>query len=81
MNKLTPQQRGEQAAGGHYLRSLGEDHMVDSQALYHRIPDMERLFHAAWFTDFRERWQDDLKREHLNFVARLEVVVCGSCSA
>lgn len=33
-----------------------------------------RLFEQGWFADFRSRWQADLKREHLNFIARLEVI-------
>jgi hypothetical protein len=34
----------------------------------------ERLFHVAWFADFKERWQDDLYRERLNFQARMDAI-------
>jgi hypothetical protein len=40
---------------------------------YQQVRD-ERLFHAAWFADFKERWQDDLYRERLNFQARMAAI-------
>lgn len=34
----------------------------------------ERLFHAAWFADFKERWKHDLYTERLNFQARMDAL-------
>jgi hypothetical protein len=32
------------------------------------------IYRTRWFEGFRQRWLDALKREHLNFVARLASV-------
>ncbi len=34
----------------------------------------DRLFEAGWFADFRAAWREALKREHLNFAARMEAI-------
>lgn len=47
---------------------------ADGYRWQYQVARDERLFHAAWFADFKERWQDDLKRERLNFQARMEAI-------